>query len=55
MSVEFHPLAVTVRPETDESVRVSFSVPDELRATFRHVPGQHLVLRALLDGEDVRR
>jgi len=55
VSVEFHPLAVTVRPETDESVRLSFAVPDELRETFRHVPGQHLVLRAMLDGEDVRR
>ena len=55
MSVEFHPLPVTVRRETDESVRVSFAVPADLRDTFRHVPGQHLVLRAILDGEDVRR
>ena len=55
MAVEFHPLAVTVRPETDDSVCVSFTVPDELRGQFRHVPGQHLVLRAMLDGEDVRR
>jgi len=55
VSVEFHPLTVTVRPETDDAVRVSFAVPPELRTTFRHVPGQHLVLRTVLDGEDVRR
>lgn len=55
MSVEFHPLTVSVRPETDASVCVSFAVPPELRDVFRHVPGQHLVLRAMLEGEDVRR
>lgn len=55
MSVEFHTMAVTVRPETDDSVSVSFSVPPALRETFRHVPGQHLVLRAEIDGEDIRR
>jgi ring-1,2-phenylacetyl-CoA epoxidase subunit PaaE len=55
MSVEFHSLPVRVRRETDDAVSLSFDVPDELRDTFRHVPGQHLVLRADLDGEDVRR
>ena len=55
MSVEFHPLTVTVRPETVDSVCVSFDVPAELREQFRHSPGQHLVLRTHLDGEDVRR
>ncbi len=55
MSVEFHPLAVTVRPETDEAVSLTFTVPPALRDVFRHTPGQHLVLRAELGGEDVRR
>ncbi|MCP3855118.1 MAG: 2Fe-2S iron-sulfur cluster binding domain-containing protein [Actinomycetia bacterium] len=55
MAVEFHSLPVRVQPETDDSVAVTFEVPAELRDTFRHVPGQHLVLRADLDGEDVRR
>ena len=55
MSIEFHPLPVRVRPETADSVCVSFDIPDDLRDTFRFVPGQHLVLRADLDGEDVRR
>jgi ring-1,2-phenylacetyl-CoA epoxidase subunit PaaE len=55
MSVEFHPLPVVVRAETDESVSLTFEVPDDLRHVYRHVPGQHLVLRADIDGEDVRR
>lgn len=53
--IEFHPLAVKVRPETDDAVSLTFEVPDELRDTFRHTPGQHVVLRATIDGEDVRR
>jgi ring-1,2-phenylacetyl-CoA epoxidase subunit PaaE len=55
MSVEFHSLPVEVRAETDDSICLSFDVPEELREDFRHVPGQHLVLRAMIDGQDVRR
>ncbi len=56
MAVEFHPLTVTeVRPETDESVSITFDVPADLRERFRHVPGQHVVVRAELAGVDVRR
>lgn len=55
MPVEFHSLAVRVHPETDDSVCLSFDVPDDLRNEFRYTPGQHLVVRKMLDGEDVRR
>lgn len=55
MSVEFHSLPVHVRQETEDSVCVSFDVPPDLRDDFRHIPGQHLVLRTTIDGEDVRR
>ena len=44
-----------VRPETDESVSIIFDVPNVLREEFRHVPGQHLVVRADIGGVDVRR
>lgn len=55
-TVEFHPLTVAeVRPETDDSVSITFDVPDELQDEFRHTPGQHVVVRADLDGVDVRR
>lgn len=54
--VEFHPLTVAaVEPLTDESVAVTFQVPDELRETFRYLPGQHVTVRKEIDGSDVRR
>ena len=55
MDVAFHPLVVRVRPETEESATLTFEVPDALADLFRHEPGQHLVLRADIDGEDTRR
>lgn len=56
MSIEFHQLKVAeVRPETDDAVSVTLEVPEDLEARFVHVPGQHLVVRRELGGEDVRR
>ena len=55
MAVNFHYLPFSARADTDESVCLSFDVPPELYETFRHVPGQHVVLRAEIDGQDVRR
>ncbi|MFX0537986.1 1,2-phenylacetyl-CoA epoxidase subunit PaaE [Ornithinimicrobium sp. Y1847] len=52
----FHDLTVTrVDRLTDEAVAVSFAVPEELREEFAFEPGQHLTVRATIDGEDVRR
>ncbi|MFK4224585.1 2Fe-2S iron-sulfur cluster-binding protein [Streptomyces sp. NPDC019890] len=52
----FHPLRVSeVEQLTDDSVAVTLQVPSELRETFRHTPGQHLALRRLVDGEEIRR
>ncbi|WP_432248757.1 2Fe-2S iron-sulfur cluster-binding protein [Streptomyces sanyensis] len=52
----FHPLRVgAVDQLTDDSVAVTFEVPPELHDTFRHVPGQHLALRRVMDGVEVRR
>lgn len=52
----FHPLRVSeVEQLTDDSVAVTFQVPPELRETFRHTPGQHLALRRLVQGEEIRR
>ncbi|WUW42694.1 2Fe-2S iron-sulfur cluster-binding protein [Micromonospora rifamycinica] len=42
----FHPLAVTaVERLTDDAVAITFAVPEELRATFAFVAGQHLTVR----------
>ncbi len=56
MAVAFHTLEVTrVEPITDSSVAVTFAVPDDLVDTFTHVPGQHVIVKAVIDGESVRR
>jgi ring-1,2-phenylacetyl-CoA epoxidase subunit PaaE len=56
MSVSFHRLIVAeVVPETAEAKSIRFDVPEELKATFRFRPGQHLTLRADIGGEEVRR
>jgi ring-1,2-phenylacetyl-CoA epoxidase subunit PaaE len=55
-AAEFHKLAVaSVEGITDESVRVTFDVPEDLLAAYEHVPGQHVILKATLDGDTVRR
>ncbi len=52
----FHSLRVAeVRPLCEGAVTVTFDVPERLRETFRFTPGQHLVIRAEVDGEEVRR
>lgn len=52
----FHSLTVArVDRETRDAVAITFAVPPELADTFRFAPGQHLTVRARIDGEDVRR
>ena len=52
----FYPLTVArVQQLTRDSVAVSFAVPPELAEAFAYREGQHLTLRAMIDGQDVRR
>ncbi|MEV7798650.1 1,2-phenylacetyl-CoA epoxidase subunit PaaE [Microbacterium foliorum] len=52
----FHTLMVEeVRPLTDDSVEVSFTVPAELADDYDHLPGQYVALRTTLEGTEVRR
>src|SRR3954467_8288185 len=56
MSVHFHPLKVAeIVPETAEANSIRFEIPAELREAFAFKAGQHLTLRATIDGEEVRR
>ena len=56
MSVHFHSLKIAeVVPETAEAVSLRFAIPPELQEAFAFKSGQHLTLRATLDGEEVRR
>lgn len=52
----FHELTVAeVERLTDDAVAVTFEVPDELAVEFAFQPGQHLTVRATIDGDDVRQ
>lgn len=44
-----------VQPETETAICVSFDVPEELKEKFKFIQGQFLTLRAMIEGEDVRR
>jgi ring-1,2-phenylacetyl-CoA epoxidase subunit PaaE len=56
MRDQFHALPIAaVRRETADAMSFALAVPAELADTYRYRPGQHLVARAMLDGEEVRR
>ncbi|WP_420467483.1 1,2-phenylacetyl-CoA epoxidase subunit PaaE [Panacagrimonas sp.] len=53
---KFHPLQVAeVKPETRDAMVVTFAVPSDQAEAFRYSAGQHLTLKAHIDGEEVRR
>lgn len=54
--LKFHPLAITHRRAVaDDAFAITFAVPATLREGFRFRAGQHLALRALVDGREERR
>jgi len=53
---EFHALTIAeVRRETADAISIRFDIPERLRNAFAFQAGQHLTLRLMMDGEDVRR
>lgn len=53
---EFHNLKVAdIYKETEDTSVVSFEIPSELQEAFKFRQGQHLTLKADINGEDVRR
>jgi ring-1,2-phenylacetyl-CoA epoxidase subunit PaaE len=53
---QFHALRIAaVRRETTDAISFALAVPEELSEAYRYRAGQHLVVRAMLDGEEVRR
>jgi ring-1,2-phenylacetyl-CoA epoxidase subunit PaaE len=52
----FYPLVVrAIKRETRDAAILMFDVPSELREIFTFVQGQYLTIRAIIDGESVRR
>ena len=53
---KFHTLTVAqVKQETRDAIAVHLAVPPALRDSFRFTQGQHVTLRTLINGDDVRR
>lgn len=54
--LRFHPLRVVqVTPDAEDAVAIALDAPAELREEYRGSAGQHVVLRASIEGEEVRR
>jgi ring-1,2-phenylacetyl-CoA epoxidase subunit PaaE len=54
--LRFHSLRVAeVRPDAEDALAVALEVPPELQAEYLGSPGQHVVVRAQIDGEETRR
>lgn len=52
----FHRLNVAaIERETPDAVAITLRVPEELQNQYRYTPGQHLTLKALVNGEELRR
>lgn len=55
-SPRFHELRVrSITRETPDAVSVAFDVPPALEKDYQFTAGQYLTLRAVIDGEDIRR
>ena len=56
MKDQFNALTIAaVRRETADAMSFALRVPESSREAYRFRPGQHLVVRGVLDGEEVRR
>ena len=54
--LKFHPLAITHRHAVaDDAFALTFAVPAALSGDFRFRAGQHLALRAVIEGREERR
>jgi len=53
---KFHPIKVRdVYKETKDCSVIAFDIPEEIRDDFKFTHGQHLTIRANIDGNEVRR
>lgn len=56
MAVHFHPLTIkNIKKETPECVSVSFNVPENLSSAFLFKEGQNITLKAIINGNELRR
>lgn len=53
---KFHSIKVAdVYKETKDCTVISFEIPNDLKSEYQFKQGQHLTLRTIIDGNEVRR
>lgn len=56
MSTDFYPLVIKqVDKLTGDAISITFSIKEKQKELFRYIQGQHITLKADIDGEDIRR
>ena len=56
MAVHFHPLKIkSIKKETADCVSVNFDIPENLTEEFLYKEGQNITIKAIIDGNEVRR
>ena len=56
MTPKFHTLTIAdIRKETEDTVSIAFTIPEALKSEYKYLSGQYLTLKAMINGEDVRR
>ena len=56
MHLNFQPLPILSREvAADDAICLTLGVPEALRSDYRFQPGQHVALRAMLEGKEIRR
>lgn len=56
MTPKFHSLVIRdIIKETEDTVSISFQIPDDLKGDYAYLSGQYLTLKTDIDGEEIRR
>lgn len=56
MAKRFYPIRIrSLQKETSDAITICLDVPEDLRQEFSYKAGQHLTIKAQVDGEEVRR
>lgn len=56
MAAQFYSLSIKkITKETKDCVSISFTISQNLKNTFAFTPGQHVIVKLLIDGKEYRR
>ncbi|MFK8103212.1 MAG: 1,2-phenylacetyl-CoA epoxidase subunit PaaE [Saprospiraceae bacterium] len=53
---KFHALKISdIRQETADAVSIAFDIPESLKVDYQFIQGQYLTMKAMINGEEIRR